>query len=225
MKSFRYIYNVSKTNLPDSDESRAWGDLVTERVADLSCSKRQVALVELEQPLEVHENSLSGFRSQKSEQHTTLAWIRVIKMRFFYPLISPDGPIIVANIRLNSIGSVRSLPVSGDLMLYFCRTAFISSFFIPSSYIRQSILIYNCPQWKILNFTLTTISSQSALVSAVAFLSAATFSSCALIKWSSRKHSPDLMSFTMRSANRSTWPEALKFEIRFLGFEFLLCRT
>lgn len=51
-----------------------------------------------------------------------------------HPLTSPDGPICVANIRLNSMGSVSSLPVSGDRILNFFSTSPISSFVMPSNW-------------------------------------------------------------------------------------------
>jgi len=49
---------------PDTDESRARRDLVPEGVSDLSSSEGKFSLVELQQTLEVEEDSLSGFRPQ-----------------------------------------------------------------------------------------------------------------------------------------------------------------
>jgi len=51
---------------------------------------------------------------------------------FAYPLMLPVGPIDVANMRLNSRGSVRSLPETGDFMSYSFRTLAMSSLLIPS---------------------------------------------------------------------------------------------
>ena len=48
------------------------------------------------------------------------------------PFRFPPGPMYVLNIRLNSIGSVRLLPVSGDFMLYFCIVDDMSSLLKPS---------------------------------------------------------------------------------------------
>ena len=77
------------------------------------------------------------------------------------------------NIKLNSMGSLKSLLVTGDLILNFLRVAACSSLVAPSS--------------------LVIMSSHSAFVSAVHFLSAHTFSSAALIRWSSQ---PSLQSST-----------------------------
>ena len=52
-----------------------------------------------------------------------------------HPLTCPAGPILVENMRLNSIGSVRSFPVSGDLNPYFSITAWKSSFVMLSSWV------------------------------------------------------------------------------------------
>ena len=86
------------------------------------------------------------------------------------PFTKPVGPIVVWNIKLNSIGSVKSLPVRGDFIWNSLKMAAISPLFIPSS--------------------LTQISSQRALTASSVFLSALIFSRWALIKWSSLKHSP-----------------------------------
>lgn len=50
----------------------------------------------------------------------------------------------------------------------------------------------------------------SFLTLSVVFLSREIFSNADLIKWSRRKHSPFLTSLTIKSANLSTWPEALE---------------
>ena len=49
---------------PDTNESRARRDLVPEGVSYLSGSEGQFSLVELQQTLEVEEDSLSCFRPQ-----------------------------------------------------------------------------------------------------------------------------------------------------------------
>jgi len=54
------------------------------------------------------------------------------------PFRFPPGPIDVLNIKLNSIGSVRSLPVSGDFILYFCIVDAMSSLLKPSIYCHQA---------------------------------------------------------------------------------------
>jgi len=54
------------------------------------------------------------------------------------PFRFPPGPIEVLNIKLNSIGSVRSLLVSGDFTLYFCMVDDISSFVKPSIYFHHT---------------------------------------------------------------------------------------
>lgn len=50
-----------------------------------------------------------------------------------YPFISPVGPMEIPNIRLNSRGSDKSLPVTGDFMLNFFIMAFMSSLDMPSN--------------------------------------------------------------------------------------------
>jgi len=54
------------------------------------------------------------------------------KIKHTNPFRFPLGPMDVLNIRLNSIGSVRSLPVNGDFMLYFCKVDDMSSLLKPS---------------------------------------------------------------------------------------------
>lgn len=49
-----------------------------------------------------------------------------------YPLICPVGPMAVENMRLNSMGSDRSLLVRGDFMLYFTIVLPMSSLDMPS---------------------------------------------------------------------------------------------
>lgn len=49
-----------------------------------------------------------------------------------YPLICPVGPMAVENMRLNSMGSDRSLLVRGDFMLYFTIVFPMSSLDMPS---------------------------------------------------------------------------------------------
>ena len=49
-----------------------------------------------------------------------------------HPLIFPAGPIDVLNMRLKPTGSVRSLPVIGDFILYLRIVSRISSLLIPS---------------------------------------------------------------------------------------------
>lgn len=58
--------------------------------------------------------------------------------------------------------------------------------------------------------TLVMVSWHSFFNSGVAAPSDTSFSKWFFIKWSNRKHSPVFVSFTMKSANRSTWPEALQ---------------
>ena len=49
-----------------------------------------------------------------------------------YPFSCPVGPMDVANMRLKSIGSLRSLLVTGDFMLYFLNVSPISYLLMPS---------------------------------------------------------------------------------------------
>ena len=49
-----------------------------------------------------------------------------------YPLSCPVGPMEVANMRLKSMGSLRSLFVTGDFMLYFLSVSPMSSLLMPS---------------------------------------------------------------------------------------------
>ena len=49
------------------------------------------------------------------------------------PLMSPVGPILVWNIKLNSMGSLKSFPVIGDFMSNSLKTAAISPLDIPKS--------------------------------------------------------------------------------------------
>ena len=50
-----------------------------------------------------------------------------------YPLSAPVGPIDVLNIRLNSMGSVKSLFVTGDFMLKSRIALPMSAMLIPST--------------------------------------------------------------------------------------------
>ena len=52
--------------VPDSDQSRSRGDLISERISNLGSSKRQLSLVEFQKPFEIQENPLCSFWSQIS---------------------------------------------------------------------------------------------------------------------------------------------------------------
>lgn len=118
---------------PDTNESRARRDFVPEGVSYLSGSEGQFSLVELQQTLEVEEDSLSCFRPQiaaNSDQMKSLNNdTNALTSRFnyspycasAYPGIFPPGPMDVWNIRLKEIGGERSFPVVGDLTLYFTK--------------------------------------------------------------------------------------------------------
>ena len=52
---------------------------------------------------------------------------KICKLVKSYPLTAPEGPIDVLNMRLNSIGSLSSLPVDGDFNSYFLMVSLICS--------------------------------------------------------------------------------------------------
>jgi len=54
-------------------------------------------------------------------------------MKHTDPGMRPAGPIDVGNMRLKGIGSLKSLPVTGDFMSYFLTASFIWSLVKPSS--------------------------------------------------------------------------------------------
>ena len=64
------VLNLGHLKLAHSQEPGAWGDLVPERLADLRCRKGQLAIVELQQSLEVDKNALGSLWSQEAEQVT-----------------------------------------------------------------------------------------------------------------------------------------------------------
>jgi len=55
----------------------------------------------------------------------------------------------VLNIKLNSIGSVRSLPVNGDFISYFCMVDDMSSLLKPSIYCRQANTVTHSECYKL----------------------------------------------------------------------------
>lgn len=50
--------------VPDSDQTRSRGDLISKRISNLGSSKRQLSLVEFQKSLEIQENPLCSFWSQ-----------------------------------------------------------------------------------------------------------------------------------------------------------------
>ena len=54
--------------LPHTDQARAGRDFIPEGVANLSCSKRQLALVEFQQTFEIHKYTLRSFWTEKTEK-------------------------------------------------------------------------------------------------------------------------------------------------------------
>lgn len=52
--------------VPDSDQPRPRGDLISKRISNLGSSKRQLSLVEFQKSFEIEENSLCSFWSQVS---------------------------------------------------------------------------------------------------------------------------------------------------------------
>mmetsp|Transcript_8851 Transcript_8851/g.23247 ORF Transcript_8851/g.23247 Transcript_8851/m.23247 type:complete len:244 (-) Transcript_8851:219-950(-) len=102
----------------------------------------------------------------------------------------PLGPIVVVNIRLNGYGLVRTFPVAGATTFQVSNAAAISSGLISSMWILSS--------------------SSAARSSAEVLGSASSLSACSSRRWSARKQSPVASSLTRKSANFSTWPEALR---------------
>lgn len=50
--------------VPDSDQSRPRGDLISKRISNLGSSKWQLSLVEFQKSFEIQENPLCSFWSQ-----------------------------------------------------------------------------------------------------------------------------------------------------------------
>lgn len=63
--NFQFTNFTRKTGaVPDSDQTRSRGDLISKRISNLGSSKRQLSLVEFQKSLEIQENPLCGFWSQ-----------------------------------------------------------------------------------------------------------------------------------------------------------------
>ena len=65
------VLNLGHCEFPDSQESRARGNLVSESKADLCGSKRHSPSVVLKEPMEIEEHALSCFRPQVTNQIST----------------------------------------------------------------------------------------------------------------------------------------------------------
>ena len=65
-KSFTNFTRRITWAVPDSDQSRSRGDLISERISNLGSSKRQPSLVEFQKSFEIQENPLCSFWSQVS---------------------------------------------------------------------------------------------------------------------------------------------------------------
>ena len=82
------MLNLREGELAHPDQARPWRNLVSESVSDLGGCKREPALVELEEPLEVDEDALGSFGTKKSFHSTRGADICLDKRSSIIPSLT-----------------------------------------------------------------------------------------------------------------------------------------
>ena len=70
--------------IPDSDKPSSGRDLISEGSTNLCTGKWQLSLIELQQPLEVDENTLGSFWTQKPVKKVFASTKYVLYIDFFF---------------------------------------------------------------------------------------------------------------------------------------------
>ena len=116
--------SLSRTSIdvfgqPHAEDPRSRRYFIAKRRTDLGRRKRQLPVVAVEKTFEIDKDSLSRLGTKIPRKTIIRKQMILDPWADPYPTDEPLGPIDVSNIRLNGIGSLRSLPLIGDLVLYF----------------------------------------------------------------------------------------------------------